>query len=224
MDALASQVSATECVDAETPVPVSETVVGEPVALLAIDTLPLTVPAVEGANVTVRTAVWFGVRIKPEVTPLALNPAPVKVTLEIVTFEFPLFFRVVVSALLLPVFTLPKGKPVGVAPSRAVEVVPVPLNAIASGEFGALLTSEMDALTFPPVVGANTTLNVVVPPAAIVLGRERPVVLKLAPVTLACAIVKLAFPPFDSVIGCELLLPVITLPKLTLDGFGVSCA
>ena len=224
MEALASHVSATECDDAETPVPVSDTIVGEPVALLAIDTLPFTVPAVAGANVTVRTAVWFGVRIKPEVTPLALNPAPVTVTLEIVTFEFPLFFRVVVSALLLPVFTFPKGKLVGVAPSRVVEAVPVPLNAIASGEFGALLTSETDPLTLPAVVGANIRLNVVLPPAAIVLGRGRPVVLKPAPVTLACVIVKLAFPLFDSVIGCELLLPVITLPKLTLEGFAASCA
>ena len=223
VDALASHVSVTECDDAETPVPVSDTFVGEPVALLAIDTLPFTVPAVAGVNVTVRTAVWFGVRIKPEVTPLALNPAPVKVTLEIVTFEFPLFFRVVVSALLLPVFTLPKGKLVGVAPSRVVEAVPVPLNAIASGEFGALLTSETDPLTLPAVFGANTRLNVVVPPAAIVFGREMPFVLKPAPVTLACVIVKLAFPPFVSVIGCELLFPVVTLPKLALEGFAASC-
>jgi len=174
--------------------------------------------------VAVRTAVWFGVRIKPEVTPLPLNPAPVKITLEMVTFEFPLFFRVVVSELLLPKFTLPNGKLVGVALSSAVEAVPVPLNAIASGEFGALLTSETDPLTAPAVVGANTTLKVVFPPAAIVFGKERPFVLKPVPVTLAAVIVKLAFPPFDSVTVCELLFPVITLPKLTLDGFAVSCA
>jgi len=153
-----------------------------------------------------------------------VNPAPVAVTLETVTFEFPLFFRVVVSALLLPVFTLLKDKLLGVAPSRTVEAVPLPLNSMASGEFGALLTSETDPVTPPAAVGVNTTLTVVFPPAAIVFGNERPFVLKPVPVTLADEIVKLAFPPFESVIVCELLFPVITLPKLTLDGFAASCA
>jgi hypothetical protein len=221
---LAFQLSATVCGEIETPVPDTDTLVGEPVALLAIATFPFTAPAVVGANVTVRTAVWFGVSIKPAVTPLDVNPAPVVVTLEMVMFEFPLFFRVVVSALLLPVFTLPNGKLAGVAPSSVVEAAPVPLSAMASGEFGALLTNETDPLAAPAVAGANTTLNVVFPPAAIVLGKERPLVLKPEPVTLAAVIVTLAFPPFDNVIVCELLFPVITLPKLTLAGFAVSCA
>lgn len=224
MVVLAFHVSATVWGEIETPVPVSDTFVGEPVALLAIATLPLTIPAVAGANWTVRTAVWFGVRIKPDVTPLAVIPAPVTVTLEIVMFEFPLFFRVVVRELLLPVFTLPNGKLFGVAPSRVVEAAPVPLSAMARGEPGASLTNETDPLTLPAMVGANTMLNVVLPPAAMVFGRGRPVVLKLAPVTFACVIVKLAFPPFVSVIGCELLFPVITLPKLALEGFAVNCA
>lgn len=34
---------------------------------------------------------------------------------------------------------------------------------------------------------------------------------------------RLAFPPFVKVTVCELLFPVITLPKLTLVGLGVSC-
>lgn len=41
---------------------------------------------------------------------------------------------------------------------------------------------------------------------------------------MACVIVTLAFPPFVNVIGWELLLPVITLPKLALAGFAVNCA
>jgi len=44
----------------------------------------------------------------PEVTPLALNPVPMTVTLEIVTFEFPLFVSAALNELLLPTFTLPK--------------------------------------------------------------------------------------------------------------------
>lgn len=119
-----------------------------------------------------------------------MTPLPVKlpagnVTLEIVTLEFPVFFRVVVNALLLFTFTLPNAKLLGVAVKVAVADVPVPVNDIASGEFGALLTSETDPLALPAVVGAKTTLNDVLPPAGIVLGSERPFVLKPVPVTLA---------------------------------------
>lgn len=162
--------------------------------------------------------------IKPAVTPLPLNPPAGNVTLEIVTFEFPVFVRVVVRELLLFTFTSPKARLLGVALNRAVAAVPVPLNPIASGEFVALLTSEAEPLTAPPVIGANITLNVVFPPAAIVTGRERPFVLKPVPARLACVIVTLAFPPFVRVTICELLFPVITLPKLTLEGFAASWA
>ena len=164
----------------------------------------------------------MGVNVSPAETPLALNPAPDTVTLEIVTFEFPLFFRVTVNELLLPSITLPNGKLVGVAPSRVLEATPVPLSASASGEFGALLTSESDPLTAPADAGANTTLNVEFPPAAIVFGMVSPVVLKPAPVIFAVVIVTLAFPPFDKVIVCELLFPTVTLPKLALVGFAES--
>lgn len=57
VELLASHVSPTVCVDCETPVPDTETVVGEPVALLAIEMFPPAAPDVVGANVTVRTAV-----------------------------------------------------------------------------------------------------------------------------------------------------------------------
>jgi hypothetical protein len=33
-----------------------------------------------------------------------------------------------------------------------------------------------------------------------------------------CEIVRVALPPFEILIGCEFVLPVATLPKLTLDG------
>lgn len=57
VEVLASQFSATECDDSTAPVPDTETVVGEPVALLAIETFPPTAPDAVGANVTLRTAV-----------------------------------------------------------------------------------------------------------------------------------------------------------------------
>src|SRR6266446_3327389 len=68
----------------------------------------------------------------------ATGVTPVTVTLEIVTFAFPLFVRVAPSELLLPIFTFPKLRIVGLAPSKNVAATPVPLMGIASGEFGAL--------------------------------------------------------------------------------------
>jgi hypothetical protein len=50
---------------------------------------------------------------------------------------------------------------------------------------------------------------------------ESPVVLNPVPATLNCEIVKAALPVFEMVIGCELVFPVTTLPKLTLEGLAV---
>ena len=121
----------------------------------------------------------------PEVTPLALKPAPETVTLEMVTFEFPVLVRLALSELLLPTFTLPKLRLVGFAVSTKVAVTPVPLKGIISGELGALLTSETAPVTLPAEVGANATLKVVLCPAAMVVGTGSPEMLKPAPETVA---------------------------------------
>lgn len=74
----------------------------------------------------------MGVKIVPFETPLALNPAPVTVTVEMVTFEFPLFVSVVVIKLVPFTLTVPKLKLVGFATTRRVAATPVPLNGIVS--------------------------------------------------------------------------------------------
>jgi hypothetical protein len=221
---LAFQVKPTVCDVGDAPTPASDTVAGEFVALLPIITLPFTGPFTVGANVIVSTALWLGARVKPELTPLGVNAAPATVTLEMVTFEFPMFVNVVASELLLLKFTTPNGKIIGLALNSMVTGTPVPFDGIVSGEPGASFTSETDPLTNPTVVGAKTMLNVVLPPAAIVLGNDRPFVLNPAPITLTCEIVKLALPLFVSVIGWVLLFPVITLPKLAMEGFATSWA
>jgi hypothetical protein len=193
------------------------------VALLTTITLPFTPPGFEGAKTTCNVAVWLGPNVKPDETPFALNPVPEVVTLEIVTFEFPLFVRVTFSVLLLPSFTLPKLKPVGLAPRSSVATTPVPEPEIVNSEFDALLTSDTDPFTAPAVVGANTTLNEVLVPAPIVSGNESPLALKPAPETLACVIVTLAVPVLDKLIVWELLMPVTTFPKLALEGIAERC-
>lgn len=92
--------------------------VGEFVALLAMLTVPLTAPAADGSNATVKVAVCDGSSTRPEDTPLAVKPAPpLVVTPEIVTFEFPLLVSVTLKELVVPSFTLPKLKLVGLAES-----------------------------------------------------------------------------------------------------------
>jgi hypothetical protein len=121
----------------------------------------------------------------PDVTPLVLNPVPVTVTPEIVTFELPVFVTVTFNGLVLPTFTFPKLRLVGLVPSRKVGATPVPLKEMASGDPSALLTSEIEPLALPEVLGAKTALNVALFPAAIVAGTVRPVMLKPLPETIA---------------------------------------
>src|SRR2546427_7868799 len=118
-------------------------------------------------------------------TPLALKPAPVTVTPEMVTLEFPLLVSVTGNPLLPPTFTFPKVRLVGLAPSRKVAATPVPLSGIVRGEPGASLTKEIEPLTLPAVVGAKAALNVVLPPAAIETGTVRPEMVKPAPDAVA---------------------------------------
>ena len=77
-----------------TPVPVTGIV---KVGLDAVDvmvTLPLTVPADRGANLTVKVALWPAVRVTGVEIPLRLNPVPLIPTWEIVTVEPPVLVTV----------------------------------------------------------------------------------------------------------------------------------
>lgn len=215
--------SPTVCGVVATPVPETLIVAGEFVVLLEMLTLPVTAPAVPGANVTVTVTAWFGVSTSFAVTPLALNPAPLTPTLEIVTLEFPLFVNVALSELLLLTFTLPKLRLVVLSPNSFVAAIPVPLRAIARGEFGALLVRLTEPVTAPAVVGANTALNVVEPPAAMFNGAVIPVVLKPFPVVVTAEIVSVAVPPLVKWIVWELLVLVTTLPNAALLGVAESC-
>src|ERR1700731_3669343 len=77
-----------------TPMPDSVIVVVEFAALLVTTTLPVTLPAAAGANVTFAVAVCPGVNASPAEGLLALKPAPETVIFEIVTVELPVFVSV----------------------------------------------------------------------------------------------------------------------------------
>jgi hypothetical protein len=50
---------------------------GDPGALLVIDTLPVALPAVVGANVTVKLVVWPGAMLAGALQPVSVKPVPV---------------------------------------------------------------------------------------------------------------------------------------------------
>jgi hypothetical protein len=167
---------------------------------------------------------WPAVKVSPEFTPVTVKPAPVTFTADTVTLEFPVFVNDALKLLLLPTFTLPKLRLDVLNESSCVPATPVPLNAIVSGELGALLVSEIEPVTLPAAFGLKTALNVTFEPVGIVSGALRPVMLKPAPVTEALEITRLAVPLFVRLIVCELLFPVDTLPKAAVPGTAPSCA
>ena len=180
-------------------------------------------PVAVGANVTFRTVLCPCAKVVLAAVPLTENPAPLAATLEIVTLVFPVLVSVAAKELLLPTTMLPKSRLLVFAVSEAVEAMPLPLAVIDNGELGALLTSAIEADALPAELGANTTLNVVLCPAAMLMGTASPDVLNPAPDTLALEIVAVAVPAFCKVIVCELLEPIATEEKLAVAGIAESC-
>ncbi len=143
---LAVQVRLTECVTAATPVPVSAITLGEVVALLVTVTLaPVTVPPADGANLTFSVAVFPGVTIWPDETPLAVKPAPVMVTFDIVTFEFPALVKITDKVALLPTLTLGKFRLVWLALRISVAAFTAKVAALLVAVPVALVTFTVNS-------------------------------------------------------------------------------
>jgi hypothetical protein len=99
------------------PVPLSEIVAGELVALLTTVTLPARLPAEAGVNVTLKEVDWPAARFSGSVIPLVLNPVPVALTCEMEMLEFPVLEIVTLCVALVPVVRLPKLSDAGDAES-----------------------------------------------------------------------------------------------------------
>jgi len=94
------------------PVPLSRIASGEPGALLVIETLPVVVPAVVGANFAVNEVLCPAFNVVAE-SPLMLNPAPDAEPDEIATLPVPVLVSVTDINELLPTAKLPKLTTVG---------------------------------------------------------------------------------------------------------------
>src|SRR5216684_4550154 len=150
---------------------------------------------------------WLGFKIVPGVTPLVLNPVPVAVTLEIVTFEFPVFVSVVLNEPVFPTFTFPKPRLVGLMPRVNVAATPMPLRPTDVGEVGALLTIEMLPEAEPTEVGWKATVIVVCCPALTFKGSENPLTVKAEPVSVNWVMLNVAVPVLVMIKTWDELLP-----------------
>ena len=96
---------------------------------------------------------------------------------------------------------------------------PVPVNDTVLGELEALLTSETVPVAVPVTVGEKPTLNDVFWPGERVRGSVKPVMLKFEPVRFACEMIALPVPVLLTISGAVLLVPTVTVPKLTVVAF-----
>src|ERR1700728_221877 len=184
--------------------------------------LPVVLPPVVGANVTVKVV------FAPALTDfgavrLVVKPVPESVAAVMFRVVLPVFVSVTVWLELLPTATLPKATGDGLIVMVDCEVVPAPLRSMVTVDGVPFVASCMDPLTAPAAVGGNTALNVKFPPAAMVDDVVSPAMLIPVPATVIFENVSVVLPLFCSVIGCELLLPTVTFEKATLDGDAAAC-
>src|SRR6201998_3797641 len=118
---------------------------GEPGALLAMVTLPLSAPAAAGPKITLKVEACPGVSVTGALAPLRVKPAPLSEICEICTLAFPELVMVTGRLDELPSFTLPNARLVVLKDRLRVAATPVPLRGKLAGELGALLTT----LTLP---------------------------------------------------------------------------
>lgn len=187
-------------------------------ALLAMVMFPEALPVVAGANCAVNVAPWPAEITSGVVRPMMLKPVPVVVAPETVTLAFPELLSVTVCLPVLPTVTAPKTALAGVALKVELCVTPLPDNMIACGDPAALSVREMLPVLPPVAVGVNCALNVTVWPAAIVVGKVKPLIPNALPDTEARFTTTLLALVFVNVIGCVPLCPTITFPKLTVAG------
>lgn len=173
--------------------------------MLVSEIEPVTAPAVVGAKTALNVVFEPDGIVSGAVRPVILNPVPLAVAREITRLAVPLLVRLIVCVSVVPVETFPKTAAPGTAPICAW--LPLPLNAIVSGEFGALLATEMLPEALPDAVGANCAVKLALCPAAIIAPGDSPVTLKPEPVALACVMETLAVPVLVNVIVSDPVLP-----------------
>ena len=132
--------------------------------------------------------------------------------------ELPALVKVTLKTLLFPMVMVPKLKLLVLVVSRAVAAIPTPLRETVLGVLEASLTTDTLPDRAPAVLGVKITLKVACFPAAMVRGKETPVIEIPAAVDAAEVIVALEVPLLVMVTDCEAVSPRLTEPNLIDDG------
>ena len=203
------------------PEPLRFSLVGVLPALLTNETKPVALPPDWGANVTVKGRLCPAASVTGNEIPLTENPGPFQLALETVTL-FELALSVPVMFLLLPTFTVPKFRVVGLT-ANVPELVPVPDRATDRLGLFALLVTVTLPLSVPVAGGVKLTLTVTLCPADRFMGRAGPLTLKPVPEAARFEICTVVVWLLLSVRDSVLVLLTSTLPKLRLVGLAPSC-
>jgi hypothetical protein len=183
-------------------------------------TLPVAALLAVGVNSTAKDVLCPAASVTGE-NPGTLKPVPLALAAETDMLVCPEFVNVSDKLVLLPTWTLPSDRLVGVGVS-VPWATPVALSGIVKLGFVPSEVMLTLPLAAPLAVGAKSTAKDVLCPAASVTG-ENPLKLKPVPgVALAAEIERLVPPVFVSVSDKLVLLPIWTLPNERLVAFGVS--
>lgn len=181
-------------------------------------TSPDALPGFEGVNSTVKLVVWPAASVTGVVSPVTVNSEPVWVRELTVMDSFPEFFSVTACLLVAPTDVLAKEMTAGLVVKAAAEATAVPERGKACAGPGILSVKLIIPESVAAAGGVNTTLNVMLWPAAMDAVAERPLVEKPVPDILAALSVRGAFPPLEIVTGFEVVWPAIALEKVTEAG------
>lgn len=181
--------------------------------LMANVTLPVKLPAVVGAKVTLSEAVPPACSVSGKARLLVVNPAPLKVAWLMVRSLPPELDRVTLLVWVAPILTLLNATDDGLSDNcPGVPVLPETVSDASISEFAPI--KEMVRDRGPATLGLNCTLNGTLAPAPTISGAviPRTCTSELEPVIEL--MVTEAAVLFDRVSGRVLLLPTATVPKL----------
>ena len=218
------------------PVPLSVTLLGEPVALWVIDRLALRAPLTVGVKASFTTHDALAATLPPavQVVPVAIwnSPAcaPESARALMVSGALPLLLTVTVCAVEVVAMVWVKLSVVGDTPITGLSATPVPESAVLLwAPLASCVTSRL-ALRAPAADGVKPMITVQLPAAT-----TEPPAVQVPPLMVNSVLpvpsvpsVRVAVPVFDKVAVCAVLaVPTLTLPnasELVSDARGAAAA
>lgn len=166
--------------------------------MLVIVIAPVILLATVGAKPAVSVALCPGANVVLPLIPVALTPAPLTVSPEIVRLEFPVFVSFSTRVVDQPRVIFPNARLPGETPNSRVVAIPVPLTAIDNELSDAVDPIVTAPLALPARDGWKTIVNSTDAPAPSQYGAAIPDTEKPPPVAVAPEIETARVPVFFS--------------------------